>query len=272
MDFIKSMNFTEIYAKLSFWEILDIAIVLLLLIQLYRTLRGTIAVSIFTGLTGIYILYNIVKLVQMPLLTEILNRIISIGLIGLIVVFQPEIRKFLINIGKSTPFSKNGLLTRFLQSSSLKKYVIEEESIEQISKSIKYFLENKIGALLVICKSNNVDFDTNTGVIINGEVSSRLLESIFERNSPLHDGAVIIDKNSILAARIVLPITDATSIPSRVGLRHRAAVGASEHSDVLVVIISEEKNNISYAEDGKLITDVSLDQLKKKMYEAMIYN
>jgi diadenylate cyclase len=272
MDIINNLNFQEIYAKLSFWEILDIILVILLLIQLYRTLRGTIAVSIFTGLLGIYILYNLIKLVEMPLLTEILNRIISIGMIGLIVVFQPEIRRFLINIGKNSPFSKNGLLSKFLQSSSLKKYVIEEESIENISRSIKYFLENKIGALLVICKSNNVDFDSNTGVMINGEVSSRLLESIFERNSPLHDGAVIIDKNSIIAARIVLPITEATSLPSRVGLRHRAAVGASEHSDVLVVIISEEKNNISYAEDGKLFTDVSLDQLKKKMYEAMIYN
>lgn len=250
---------------------MDILLVIVLLFQLYRTLKGTIAVNIFISLLGIYILFNVVKLVEMPFLTEILNRIISIGLVGLIVVFQPEIRKFLINIGKNSMLSKNGIITKFFQSSSLKKYIIEEDSIEQISKSIKYFLENKIGALIVICKSPNIDFDTNTGVLINGIVTSRLLESIFERNSPLHDGAVIIDKNTILAARIVLPITDATSIPSRVGLRHRAAVGASEHSDVLVIIISEEKNNISYAEDGKLITNVSLDQLKKKMYDAMIY-
>ncbi len=266
------MDFQEIYSKLSFWEILDIVIVVLFLIQLYRTLKGSIAVNIFVGLLAIYILYSLIKFVEMPLLTEILNRIISIGLIGLIVVFQPEIRKFLINIGKTSPFSKNGLVTKFLQSSSLKKYEIEEDSINQISKAIKYFIDNKLGALIVISKSNKIDFDTNTGVVLNADVSGRLLESIFERNSPLHDGAVIIDKNTILAARVVLPITDATSIPSRVGLRHRAAVGASEHSDVLVIIISEENNSISYSENGMLTTDVNLDQLKKKMFDAMINN
>ena len=205
----------------------------------------------------------------MPLMSEIMDRLVSIGLISMIVVFQPEIRKFLIMLGKKTPFGKSGSLAKFFQANALNKYIIEEDVIEEISQALIRLQQKNCGAIMVIARSDKFEFDTNTGSMINGAVSSKMLESIFSKNSPLHDGAVLIEKDNLIAAGIVLPVSDSHDLPSNIGLRHRAGVGASEHSDVLVVILSEESNKFSLAMQGKLLADVSIEQVKKEMFNAM---
>jgi diadenylate cyclase len=262
--------FLDYFREFTFIEVLDIVLVLILVVQLFRALRGSIAFNIFIGGVVVYIFWLVVKKFQMPLMSEILDRMVSIGLIGLIVVFQPEIRKFLIVLGRRSPLGKNGFVSRLFQSNALNKYIVEEDVIEEISHALRYLQEKKMGAILVIAQSERFEFDTNTGKVINGRVSAKLLESIFEKESPLHDGAVIIDKDTLIAAGVVLPISDSTELPTSIGLRHRSAVGATEHSDVLVVILSEQTGKLSIALHGKLHMNLPIEDVKKEMYKAMI--
>lgn len=244
-------------------------LVLLLVIQLFRALRGSIAFNIFLGAVIIYVVWIVVNKLDMPMMSEILDRLVSIGFIGLIVVFQPEIRKFLIVLGRRSPMGKNGLISKFFQSNSLNKYIVEEEVINEISDAIKHILDKKLGAIIVIVRSERFEFDTNTGKMMNAIVSSKLIESIFAKTSPLHDGAILIDKDNLIAAGVVLPISDSAELPSSIGLRHRSAVGATEHSDVMVVVLSEETGKIAIAENGKLRMNVPLEEVKKEMYNCM---
>jgi diadenylate cyclase len=141
--------------------------------------------------------------------------------------------------------------------------------IEEITEALTYLQDKKLGAILVIACSDRFEFDTNTGKMINGIVSSKLIESIFVKSSPLHDGAVLIDKDNLIAAGVVLPISDNSNLPANIGLRHRSGVGASEHSDVLVVILSEETGKFSISKSGNLFQDIRLEEVKKEMYKAM---
>ncbi len=273
MFIFASMTFQyvgEYFQKHGLLRATDIVIVLLLIFQLYRALRGSIGFNIFLGALAIYATFIVVRFLDMPLLNEILDRLVSIGIIGLLVVFQPEIRKFLIVVGKRTPFGKNGFFSRMFQANTFNKYVVEEEVINEISEAIMYLIKKKLGAIIIISNSNEYEYDTNTGVLLNSLISAKLIESIFEKNSPLHDGAIIIDRNTILAAHIVLPISDSTDIPSNVGLRHRSGVGATEHNDVIAIIISEERGSISISKQGKLYQNVVLEDVKKEMYKAMV--
>ncbi|MBK7762153.1 MAG: TIGR00159 family protein [Bacteroidetes bacterium] len=263
-------NLASYFQHLTVVELCDILLVLLIVFQLFRALRKSIAFNIFIGSIVIYILWLVVKKLQMPLMSEILDRLVSIGLIGLIVVFQPEVRKFLIALGRRSPVGKNGFVSRLFQSNSLNKYIVEEDVIEEITEALTFMQERKIGAILVIARSERFEFDTNTGKMINGRVSAKLLESIFTKESPLHDGAVLIDKDNLIAAAVVLPISDNTKLPSNIGLRHRSGVGATEHSDVLVVILSEESGKISVAKNGNLFQDMRMEDVKKEMYDAMV--
>ena len=259
----------EYFKDFSAIRIFDLVLVLLIIVQMFRALKGSIAFNIFIGALVIYILWFVVNKLQMPMMSEILDRLVSIGLIGLLIVFQPEIRKFLIILGRRSPLGKNGFVSRLFQSNTLNKYIVEEDVINEITDSLKFFQEKKLGAILVIVRSERFEFDTNSGNMINGVVSSKLLESIFSKLSPLHDGAVIIDRNNLIAAGVVLPISDSNQLPSHIGLRHRSAVGASEHNDVLVIIVSEENSKLSMASHGKLTMDVPMEDVKKEMYNAM---
>jgi uncharacterized protein (TIGR00159 family) len=259
----------DYFRQISAIQVLDIAIVFLIVFQLFRALRGSIAFNIFVGTLAIYLLWVLVNKLKMPMMSEILDRLVSIGLIGLIVVFQPEVRKFLIILGRRSPLGKNGFISRLFQSNSLNKYIVEEEVIDEISLALHNLRDKRVGATLVIARSDRFEFDTNTGKMINGNVSSKLIESIFSKTSPLHDGAMLIDKDNLIAAGVVLPISDRSDLPSTIGLRHRSGVGASDHSDVLVVILSEETGTFSLAKGGVLSQNIPLEQVKKEMYDAM---
>lgn len=256
--------------KLNWLNILDLLIVIFLIIQLYRLLKGSLAFNIFVGLLMVYAAYFIVQVLNMPILTTILQSFINVGLIAIIIIFQPEIRKFLLVLGKKTPLSKDSFFTKLFLPDKFKSYKEEENMINEIIIAISHMCATRTGALIVIATTYRVKFDTASSISIEGNVSAKLIESIFEKHSPLHDGALIIVGNKILAAKVILPVSENPNLPSRVGLRHRSAVGITEHSDNLAIIVSEERGTVSYAQDGNLTQDISLEELKIKLYEVLV--
>lgn len=251
-------------------NILDVLIVIFLIYQLYRLLRGSITFKIFWGIIVIYFVYFVVKFLQMPLLTSILQNFINVGIIAIIIIFQPEIRRFLLLLGKKIPFSEENAWRKLLMLDKFRDFRQEEVLIQNIMLAIGNLANTYTGALILVASTYKLRFDTTSGVPIDGSVSARLLESIFKKDSPLHDGAVLIAGNRIIAAKVVLPVSDNPVLPPRIGLRHRSGVGATEQGDYLAIIVSEERGNISYAENGELFMNVSLEEMKSKLYQKLI--
>ena len=251
-------------------NIVDVLIVAFLIYQLYRLLRGSVAYKIFWGIVVLYIVYFIVRLLQMPLLTTILQNLFSVGVLAIIIIFHPEIRRFLLLLGRNIPFSEDNIWRKFLVSDKTKDARRQQELTKHLIMAIGNLANTYTGALIVVTNSYKLRFDTSSGVPIDGQVSARLLESIFKKNSPLHDGAVIIAEGKLVAAKVVLPVSENPDLPPRIGLRHRSGVGATEQSDALAIIVSEERGNVSYARDGHLYMNVSLEDLKALLQEKLI--
>ena len=248
------------YLDIGFWDILDIFLVGILIFQLYKLLKGSLAFNIFIGLLLVYLVSSIVTELNMSMLGNILGQFVQEGFILLVIVFQQEIRRFLFYIGRGSGIGKDNFLKQLFRRSSYQhsnKDVIKDELI----RAINIMAKNKTGGLIVFVDSSEKRFFENTGVIINAEISSKLLESIFDKNVPLHDGAVVITENKILAAGCVLPVSENPDLPSRVGMRHRAAVGITEHIDAHVLIVSEETGRISYAHKSKLKVNITQNYL-----------
>ncbi len=250
-------------------DIIDVILVALLVFQIYRLLKGSLAFNIFIGLLLVYLCWWLVDALEMKLLSKILGPIIGVGMIAILIVFQPEIRRFLLYLGRARVLNKNNpwknlLLLKFNLSVDHKTHT------EQIIQACKNLYQTKTGALIVFAKTSKLQFFTDTGVPIKSYISAELLESIFLKKSPLHDGAVIIAENKILAAKCILPVSDNPDLPSRIGTRHRAAVGITENSDAIAIIISEDKKQFAYAEGGKLYTNISLEKLENIIKKALI--
>ncbi len=243
-------------------DLLDILIVAFLLYKLYELLKGGVAINIFLGLLSIYILWWLcVRVLEMQLLGSILGQFIGVGVIALIIVFQQEVRRFLILLGT------NNLLARTSWSRSLLKwnFQVQKQSttdIRPIIKACSSMSKSKTGAIIVLQKNTDLKFYATTGDPMDAELSKRLIESIFFKNSPMHDGAIIIHDNKIKAARCVLPVTDNPDLPAQFGMRHRAAIGISEQSDALAIVVSEETGAISVARDGELKPNLTPDELE----------
>ncbi len=244
------------FVSFSFIDFLDIMLVAFLLYEVYRLMRGSVAINIFFGIILIYFIYKIVSGFGMQLLSEILGQFISVGVIALIIVFQQEIRRFLLLIGTSNIFNKSKYI--FWKFQLRNPYYID---IQSVVKAVSKMSSTKTGALIVITKKNTLEDIAQTGVILEAKMSDQLIESIFYKNNPLHDGALIILKNKIYAAKCVLPITKTTDFPEKYGLRHRAAVGITEQSDAVVLVVSEQTGQFAYCKDGKVIQNISLDQM-----------
>lgn len=243
-------------------DVIDVLLVAYLMYQVYMLIRGTVAMNIFIGILSFYLLWIIVKALEMQLLGSILGQIIGVGVIAMIIVFQQEIRRFLIYIGNQY-FSRNRL--------SLEKVIPinitpqPKVKIKSIIKAVINMAKSKTGALVVIARKSELSVYAETGDSINAETSSRLIESIFNKESPLHDGALIINGDRIMAARCVLPVSENLNLPPNYGLRHRAALGLSENADALTIIVSEQTGKVSIAESGKLLTDVGAKELMSKL-------
>jgi uncharacterized protein (TIGR00159 family) len=248
-------------------DALDILIVALLLYQLYNLVRGTAAVNIFLGILSLYLLWMLVKALNMQLLDSILGQFIGVGVLALIVVFQQEVRRFLLLIGTSGFMNGRRSPFRWL---NFGKNLRNRDSLNigAIVSACLNMAQSSTGAIMVLSRENSLQFYVNTGEDIDAAVSTKILESIFYKNSPLHDGAVIISGNRIVAARCVLPVTDDDNFPAHLGMRHRAAVGLSESSDAVVIVVSEQSGGISISHDGELEYDISPKRLRDVLEKA----
>lgn len=241
-------------------DAIDILLVAFLLYQLYRLIRGTVAINIFIGVAAIYLIWKLVEALQMELLSEILGKFIGVGVIALVIVFQQEIRKFLLLLG-STNFTRR---RRFLRQLKILRDDNEPNiAITEIAEACRHMAESKTGALIVLERKSRLGSYIDTGTRINSDTTARLLESIFNKYSPLHDGAVIISGEKLVAAGCILPLTERTSLPSRFGLRHRAAIGMAEKTDALAIVVSEETGTISLAAGDEFENKVNAPELAK---------
>jgi len=254
------------FLNLRILDIVDIVFVAILLFYLYKLVKGTVAVNIFIGIVIVYLIWKLTQLLRMELLSNVLGEFIGVGMFALIVVFQQEIRKFLLMIGSSN-FTQQGKIFRQLRflkdDSELKTNLIS------LVKACEIMGRTHTGALIIIQKSTKLDFVKNSGDEMNIELNQPIIESIFFKNSPLHDGAIVIEDNRITATRVILPVSNDRSIPLRFGLRHRAAVGITEKTDALALVVSEETGQISYLKDGKFVMFEDPNDLISKLKEDL---
>lgn len=245
-------------------DVIDVFLVALLLYQLYNLVKGTAAINILIGIVAVFVMWRLVKALEMELLTEILGAFISVGFIALIVVFQPEIRKFLLFVG--SPVLRRKKRTRFL----FWHIGLANESMLDVDPLVQACLKlgtSKTGALIVIALRHELTEYIETGLMIDARVTDQLIESIFYKNNPLHDGAVIIINNRITAARCILPVSKNTGIPISLGLRHRAAIGLTERTDAVCIVVSEQTGQISHCKNGKLKNNILPAELKNLLEE-----
>jgi len=248
-------------------DIIDIILVAIVFYHLYKLIRGTAALSIFIGIFIIYMFWLIVKALNMELIGALMGQVIGVGVIALIIVFQQEVRRFLLVIG-------NRYMNR--RRFSFGKIFSQEEETgspreaEEIVRATESMASKKTGALIVLGRKSSLDIYSEGGERIDAIISAELLETIFFKNSPLHDGAVLIEDGKIFAARCPLPITDSISLPPRFGMRHRAAIGISEHTDALVVVVSEESGHITVAEGGEMKEHITPNELRQILLKEKI--
>ena len=250
---------TIAFIHIGFLDILDILMVAVLLFTLYKMLKGTVAINILVGLVLLFLVWKVVDALQMEMLSQILGAFISVGLVALIIIFQPEIRQFLLAVGTTNFFNRYGKKFGFLRNYFQEKF---EFDVDAVVAACRQMSEIKEGALIVITRQNELGHFVKTGQIVDAVISSELIRNIFFKNSPLHDGAMIITNNRIKAAGCILPVTK-KQVSSRAGLRHRAAIGISERSDAIAVLVSEETGKISYSTKGEIeyyITPATLQQ------------
>ncbi len=250
------------FLPITLWDILDVLIVGYLIYYLYRLLKGSIAVNIFVALIVIFVVSGIVKQLEMTMLSRIMSAVTNVGLIAVLIVFQPEVRGFLTALGRGTLKGRlnfwNRLVNNSLQTNSQK-----EQHIHDIIRAAEIFSKYKVGALIVFTTNPDMEIFQQSGVVVNGEISTPLLESIFNKHSPLHDGAVIISGGIIKRASTILPVSEQKNIPKSLGLRHRAALGITEGTEAIALIISEQNGKISIARNGKINRGLTSDQLDK---------
>ena len=255
MGFLSEAIFTIFNYDISIMDIIDISLVGYLLYRLYRLARGTAAINIFFGLVAVYLVYLILRILGMRFITQIIGGFISVTFIIIVILFQQEIRKYLNQLGKGKIVKNNQVLKFFNSDNS------ESLNVEEILRSCYFFSKNKTGAIIVLTQKDDLHYITESSVKIESYISFPLLQSIFQKNSPLHDGAVVIRNNKLIAARCVLPISDGNNCPAELGMRHRAGVGISEHSDAITIIVSEQNGNVSYTYEGKIYVNIEKKEL-----------
>lgn len=251
-------------------DIIDILLVAVLLYQVYRLMRNTGAINIFLGVMVIVILwFLIVKVLKLGLTGAILNQVISVGAIALVVLFQSEIRRFLLKLGTRSNWKFYKYIAKIVKGNAQKEQQLAFP-VMKLVLACRNMSRTKTGALIVIERDNSLKEYVDSGEQIHADINTRLIENIFFKNSPLHDGAMIIVGGQIVAAGAILPVSKNPNIPRHLGLRHRAAMGVSEKSDALVIIVSEETGTISMAVDGAYRLNLTAEDLERNLTELLI--
>ena len=243
-------------------DVVDILLVAIMLYQLYKMVKGTAAVNVFIGLALIYIVWIVVRAFELKLLGSILGKFINVGVIAIMVVFQQEIRKFLLYIGSNEFLKNKNWKTIFnfsAQENASSKFMLDDDAIINACFSMS---DTKTGALIIISKKSDLKFYVNSGEMVDSALTDRMLENIFYKNSPMHDGAVIIKDNRIIAARCVLPVTEKENFPSNFGMRHRAAVGITESTDAIAITVSEQTGVVSLTINAEINSNLTKEKLR----------
>jgi uncharacterized protein (TIGR00159 family) len=259
------------FINIRFLDILDILIVAYFLYLIFKLLKGTIAFNIIIGVLLLYVIWWIVNLLQMRLLVLLLGKFVAFGVIILIIIFQPEVRKFLLYLGNSTLKGRFAFLIKYFNK-NVNLTTLTSEKIDEIKKAIFSLAKSKTGALIIFTSMDDPVISDKNGIVINGEISEELLESIFDKHTPLHDGAVIVINEKIYTAGTILPVSANPSIPKKYGTRHRAAIAATEIGEGAAIIVSEETGKVSYAFGGKLESDLNQDQVFNKLLKIFNLN
>lgn len=256
------------FLDLSFTDILDILLVALIIFSVFRWLKDSAAMNIFLTIIFIYVLMVVVDALHMKMMSKLVSTFIDVGVLALIVIFQPEIRHFMMKFGAG---AKIGSKTRTVVNKllGLSKGTMDNSTVNEITEACRTMSEQKTGALIVIPHEININYIIETGDKIDALVSRRLLLNLFFKNSPLHDGAVIISGDRVVAARCTLPITDKTDIPAKFGMRHKAAIGISEETDADVIVVSEETGDVSFVKQGNVTKVNNLNELKLLLGAAL---
>ncbi|MBX2876839.1 MAG: diadenylate cyclase CdaA [Saprospiraceae bacterium] len=256
------------FLPIRIWDILDILIVGYLMYLIYRLLRGSIAFNIFVGVLMLTMVAWLVNRLQMDLLSTVMEKFVEVGVIIIVVIFQPEIRRFLLFLGNTTLRQRSHFWERLLNR-NFQATPKKEQEVMALKAVMLRLSKQRIGALIVLSKNANLEGLINSGVRLDAQISEPLIESIFTKESPLHDGALVIANGKLQWASSVLPVSDNPSLPKSVGLRHRAAVGITERSNVAAFVVSEETGSISFSIEGKLDRKLSEDgiiELLKRHY------
>ena len=259
--FLFSLGFLDF----DFKDVVDIALVSLLLYQVYKLMRGSVALIIFFGFLALYLIFLVVRAMEMELMSSILGQFMGVGVIAVIILFQQEIRKFLLLVGKTTTFNSSGFFNSIWNRSS----ETNEISVTPIIDALKTLSGSNTGGLVVISKDSSLKFYSESGDEIDARLSKRLLLSIFNKYSPLHDGAVILHHGRIKAARCILPVTERGDLPAEFGLRHRAAIGMSEVTDTIILVVSEETGQMSVVKAGKIEHNLSTKEIRARINEYL---
>ena len=261
MDFLNFIDF-----KIT--DSIDIILVAILLYYVYKLVRGSAAINIFIGIVIVWAFWKLTELLGMEMISSMVGAFMQVGLIALIIVFQQEIRKFLLMVGSTNFANKRNFSKyfKFLKQEGLTTSI----NINAIILACKKMASSKTGAILILERSNSLDFIKSSGDKMFVEVNQPIIESIFYKNSPLHDGAVVITKNYIVATRVILPVSNQRNIPLRFGLRHRAAVGITEKTDALALVVSEETGAISYIKNGEFALFENINQLGSMLKEDLV--
>jgi diadenylate cyclase len=261
----------EIFFPAFYWiDAIDILLVAVLLYNLYGLVRGTPAVRILIGIFVVYFAWILVRVFEMKLTSYIIGKFIDVGVIAIIIVFQQELRRFLLLLGNSELINKSKpLKSLFRISEKMKMETQEHADYAQLIKACQRMSESKTGALMVLTRNSDLKFYVNTGERIDGALTERMIENIFFKNSPMHDGAVIITGTRIIAARCVLPVTEKEQFPAHFGMRHRAAVGITETTDAIAIIVSEQTGDISVALNGQIRPKLDAEKLKLILIKEM---
>ena len=251
------------FLQISLADILDILLLGVIIFVAFRWLRGSSAMSIFVAIVSLYLIRVVTGAFNMRLMTAILDMILDVGVLAIIVIFQPEIRKFLIRLGNRYMNNAKGraLIDRILgkkQTAAIER----SEEVNDLAEACRRMSEDKTGALIVITHKNPLEEVISSGDRIDAGIHRRLIMNLFFKNSPLHDGALVITGQRLAAARCTLPITSRTNIPANYGMRHKAAIGITEETDADAIIVSEETGNISYAKAGKVTPIQNINELK----------
>ncbi len=258
------------FLQLSLADILDILLLALIIFIVFRWIRGTSAMSIFVAIISLYVIRVIVSAFNMRIMNYIMETVLNVGLIALIVIFQPEIRKFLMQLGTRYMNTAQGnrLVSKFLKKGKSTN-VSGSEAVNDLTEACRRMAEDKTGALIVIAHRASLEEIISTGDRIDAGIHRRLIMNLFFKNSPLHDGALVIADGRIVAARCTLPITERTNIPANYGMRHKAAIGITEETDADAVVVSEETGRISFVKAGTVTPIKNINELKLLLSASM---